>query len=317
MSAEPTTFAAIDRLEARLREVNAAALAKLDPGDLSGLAAELPKLQVWAVSATGFETLDEERVVAAVREFRDSGILKGLGHARLVCYGCTRDVDGKKLIEEPARFAALIEYVDKYHNHPRPFRRCYRALLDAYFSFDPESASDQARQSWPLLRRFLDRRKSWLETPASDPEWVTALLENRNLLSEDPVTRYGMAALQENYAAFERIRARLGIPEDSWIARRLVLAQLNAATGLPDQHFKAVVVRLLVQLAKHPLILDAGLCRVIDRYAATAAKDLHARLRDFAVMHWGDPRVAANSPRWACLRPGGREMIAGWLNAAV
>ena len=142
------------------------------------------------------------------------------------------------------------------------------------------------------------------------------MLENRNLLTEDPVTRFGMSALQENYTGFERIRTSLGIPEDSWIVRRLVLAQLNAAVGLPDPMFKQVVVRLLVLLAKHPLIRDQGLCRVIDRYAASASRDVHARLRDFAVMHWGDPRVAANGPRWACLRAGGREMIAAWLNAA-
>lgn len=306
---------AVDRLEQRLGTINAAALAKLDPGDFSGLAAELPKLQVWAGSGTGIEVLDEEPVVSAVREFRRTGALKGLAQARLVCYGCTREIDGSRLIGEPARLAALIEFVDGFHTHPRPFRRCYRALLEAYFAFDAEVASEEARQSWRLLRRFLDRRKTWLEASGANPEWVTSLLENRNLLTEDPVTRFGMSALQENYTGFERIRTNLGIPDDSWLVRRLVLAQLAAAVGLPDPMFKQVVVRLLVVLAKHPLIRDAGLCRVIDRYAASASKDVHARLRDFAVMHWGDPRVAANAPRWACLRPGGREMMAAWLNA--
>jgi hypothetical protein len=195
-------MAAVDLLEQRLRAINASALARLNPGDLSGLEAELPKLQIWAGSGTGIEVLDDEPVVTAVRQFRKSGALTGLAQARLVCYGCTREIDGKRVIEEPARFAALVEYVDGFHTHPRPFRRCYRALLEAYFSFDAETASEEARQSWRLLRRFLDRRKSWIESTGSNPEWVPALLENRHILTEDPVTRFGMSALQENYTGF-------------------------------------------------------------------------------------------------------------------
>jgi hypothetical protein len=122
-----------------------------------------------------------------------------------------------------------------------------------------------------------------------------------------------MAALMQNSAAFDAIRARLDVPEDSWLVRRLVLAQVDAALGLADQHFKSVVIRLLVQLAKHPAIRDAGLCKVIDRYAASATREAHARLRDFAVMHWGDPRLASSSAAWSCVRPGAREMVAGWL----
>ena len=162
---------------------------------------------------------------------------------------------------------------------------------------------------------FLERRKNLLETPGSDPQWVTALLEHRNLLTRDPTSRYGMQALRGNFGVFDTVRERLGIPEDSWLVRRLVLSILEAAIQLPDQHFKQAIVRLLVLFAKQPLMLDDGLARVLDRYAASKTKEVHARLREVAVLNWGDPRVAANVPHWSSVKPEAREMVAGWLNA--
>jgi hypothetical protein len=142
---------------------------------------------------------------------------------------------------------------------------------------------------------------------------VTTLLENRNLLTRDPTSRYGMAALRGNYASFDMVRSRLGIADESWVMRRLALSMLEAAMQLTDANFKAAVVRLLVIFAKYPLMLDYGLARVIDRYAASDATEAHGRLREFAVLNWGDPRVPANAAHWTGVKPEAREMIAGWL----
>ena len=122
-----------------------------------------------------------------------------------------------------------------------------------------------------------------------------------------------MATLGGNYSAFDAIRARLGIPEDAWLVRRLVLAQVEAAVELPDPHFKAVVVRLLVSFAKYPEVRDHGLRKVIDRYAASSSTEVHARLRDFAVMHWGNPTSPLSAPRWSGVRPASREMMTSWM----
>jgi hypothetical protein len=312
------TASALEHLESSLREANAAALGALVVSELSILEDELPRLRVWAGAGTGMEALPVDHLAPAVRAFRESGTLKGIGHARLVCYGCTSEIDSKKLIEEPARIAALLEYVDRYRYFPRPFRRCYRALLDAYFAYDPdESGSEEGREGWREVWVFLERRKNLLETPGSDPEWVSALLENRNVLTRDPTSRYGMAALRGNYTAFDAMRARLGIADESWLMRRLVLSELEAALQLGDEHFKSVVVRLLVLFARHPLLLDYGLGKVIDRYAASSSTEPHARLRDFAVRNWGDPRRPSNAPHWKGVKPEAREMVAGWMKAEV
>jgi hypothetical protein len=308
---------AIDQLEQTLRAANAAALEGLDVRDTALIEDELPRLQQWASAGADLEEVDDETVAAAVRIYRETGNLEGIGHARAVCYGCIREIDGVRLIEEPQRIKALIEYVDGFRYLPRPFRRCYRALLHAYFAYDPETElSEGGRKGWQELWVFLERRKNMLETPGSDPGWVTALLEHRNLLTRDPTSRYGMGALRGNSGAFDAVRARLGIAEDSWVVRRLVLSMLQAAIQLTDQHFKDSVVRLLVLFSKHPLLLDYGLARVIDRYAASKTTEVHARLREFVVLNWGDPRVVANLPHWTGVERKAREMVAGWLNSA-
>jgi hypothetical protein len=307
---------AIENLETSLRVANAAALGALAVSEFSILEEELPRLRGWAGTGTGpgLEVLEAGDLAAAVRTFRESGTLNGIGHARLVCYGCTSEIDSSTLIEEPRRMAPLLEYIDRYRYFPRPFRRCYRALLDAYFSYDPEeSGSEDGKEGWRQVWVFLERRKNLLETPGADPEWVTALLENRNVLTRDPTSRYGMAALEGNYTAFDSMRARLGIADESWLMRRLVLSELEAAVQLNDEHFKSVVVRLLVLFAKHPLLLDYGLGKVIDRYALSARTEAHARLRDFAVRNWGDPRRPSNAPHWSGVQPASSEMVAGWM----
>ena len=308
---------ALDNLQRMLREANDAALRDLDVRDTSILDAELPQLQAWAASGTGLEALDDDKIAAAVRAYRKTGTVDGIGQARLLCYGCIRDVDGALLIEEPQRIKALLEYVDRFRFYPRPFRRCYRGLLHAYFAYDPEAElSEAGRKGWQEIWTYLVRRRGLLETPGSDPDWLTALLEHRNLLTSDPTSRYGMAALRGNYAAVEAVRERLGIPEGSWLMRRLVRSVLEAALQLTDEPFKAVVVRLLVLFAKHPLMLDYGLARVLDRYAASKTHEVNARLREVAVLNWGDPRVAANLPHWDAVKPEAREMVVRWLKAS-
>lgn len=306
----------LNNLSRKLEEANAAALADLDVRDTSILEAEQPHLQKWAGGGAGIEEVTDDEVAAAVKAYRRDGTLDGVGQARLVCYGCAREIDGARLIEEPERMKGLLEYVDRYRYFVRPFRRCYRALLHAYFTYDPEAElSEKGKRGWQELWVFLERRKNLLETPGSDPPWVTALLEHRNLLTRDPTSRYGMQALRGNFGVFDTVRERLGIPEDSWLVRRLVFSITEAALQLPDQHFKQAVVRLLVLFAKQPLMLDYGLARVIDRYAASKTKEVHARLREVAVLNWGDPRDAANLPHWKGVKPEAREMVAGWLNA--
>ena len=142
-------MSALDTLARSLDEANAAALTDLDVRDTSILEAERAHLEKWVSSGTGIEEVAGDEVAAAVKAYRRDGTLDGVGQARLVCYGCTREIDGVRLIEELERFKALLEYVDRYRYFVRPFRRCYRALLHAYFTYDPEAElSEKGRRGW-------------------------------------------------------------------------------------------------------------------------------------------------------------------------
>ena len=305
---------AIDRLKRALEQITQFRLEGLALADYSRLERDAPHLIAFAGGGDGLERPDADAIAGAVRTYRKQGRVQNIAHARLLCYGSTAELDAEKLIESP-RFAQLLKYVDRYHLNPRPFRRCYRGLLDAYFVYDPEDAraSDQGTQSWRTLRTFLERRKNWLETASVAPAWVSVLLDHRNLLTPEPVTRYAMATLEGNYAAFDALRARLTIAEDSWLARRLAMAQVQAAIELTDAHFKSAIERLLVSFAKHPQVRDQGLRIVIDRYALSAAPSVYAPLRDFAVMHWGQPAQPLHTSRWGALSERARKMMLSWL----
>jgi hypothetical protein len=308
---------AIDRLRRTLTEVTQAGLAGLRLEDDSGLKHDAPHLIAFAGGGDGLERPDTVCVASAVRAYRKTGRVESIAQARLLCYGCTLEVDTSRLIES-RHFSQLLDYVDRYHLIARPFRRCYRALLDAYFVYDPEDAHaiDQGRQSWRTLRTFLDRRKNWLQTAKAAPVWVSVLLDHRNLLTAEPVMRYAMATLEGNYAAFDALRTRLAIADDAWLAPRLALAQVHAAVELTDDHFKSVIERLSASLAQHPQVRDHGLRIVIERYAASAGVDVHPRLRDLALMHWGQPARSPQGSHWEKMNKPAREMMLSWLEGS-
>ncbi|MES2561770.1 MAG: EH signature domain-containing protein [Pseudomonadota bacterium] len=304
----------IDRLKRALNQVTRFRLAGLALADDSRLQKDAPNLLAFAGEGDGLERPDTDTLASAARAYRKTERVENVAQARVLCYGCTAELDAEKLIESPP-FTQLLNYVDRYHLNPRPFRRCYRALLDAYFVYDPEDAraSDQGKQSWRTLRTFLERRKNWLESARAAPAWVSVLLDHRNLLTPEPATRYAMATLEGNYAVFDALRARLAIAHDAWLARRLAMAQVQAAVELTDAHFKSAIERLLASLAKHPQVRDQGLRMVIDRFAASADVEVYPELRDFAVTSWGLPAQPLQASRWVELNARAREMMRLWL----
>jgi hypothetical protein len=307
---------ALQRLKQLLEGRTRSSLSRIDTADFSDLEKEARKLRRWIGSSTGSDKPPNDRIVAAMRRFSLSGTLDGVAQAKLVCFGCTQSfgTNRYRIIEQKKLFVALLEYVDQYHRKPRLFRRCYRGLLNGYFSYDPHApdASSDGLSSWDALRKFLDRRKDCIQTPTA-PDWVSALSDHANLLGGEPSKRYGLAALHGDRSAFDALRQRLGITDDSWLIRSLVGAQIDAAVGLTEENFKFALHPLLDLLNEHQLVRDNNLVKLINRYADCTRKDVHARLRDFAVTHWRNPWLPTNEARWGLVRTDAREMIAGWL----
>lgn len=306
-------MSALDQLARTLHSVSQVALARMHAGDLLQIAHERSKLIEWLGGTSELEESSGDRILDALHAFEQDGYVSGLRQARLICYGCTQPfgTPPQRLIEHSKLFAILLEYVDRHHYRTRIFRKCYRGLLNCYFSYDPASPDSLAegRDNWETLRQFLDRRKDCLATPGYTPAWVGALSDHANVLDRDPCKPYKLEELEKNLGVFEDLRERLDIGNDSWLIRRIVISHVRDAIALDDASFGASIDGILLLLIGHPLQAGAGLALLLDRHARSYGMEIGAALRDFAVKQWGNPWLPAHAHQWTC-SAAAREMVA-------
>lgn len=306
----------LEQLAASLRESSDAAVGAVRWSERELLEREHGKLVDWIGAGSGLDTPSVDRLLSALGAFFESHEVDSMGQARLLSYGCTQRFNGTScLLEDRRLFGLFLIHLDKNHGDVRRFRKCYRGLLHGYFSYDPnrDDVPVTGKENWADLREYLAKRKGRLSTKGTDPEWVTALEEHGNLLTAKPCERYGTAALQGDTSAFDDIRSRLEIRDDSWLIQALIDAQIDAAVKLPDDQFKSVLRFVLPLIERHPLIVDRTLGRVINRYSACRTREIDAGLRDLSVRQWKNPWLPSNAARWGSVEPKAREMIAGWL----
>lgn len=311
-------MSAIEQLPATLNRISQVALARMRLGDSLQIKDERSKLEAWLGGVAETEEQTGDRILSALQSFYESRVFRGPRQARLICYGCAQPFDAQphpvRLIENPELFIALLDYVDTYSHRIRIFRKCYRGLLNCYFSYNPYSddATAEGRLNWEALRKFLQGRMDNLKTKGYNPGWIAALSDHADLLAEYPCERYGAAALDGDWSAADEIRLRLEIADDSWLIQRLIITQIKAMLAQDDQPFKELIDHALLLLSQHRLYAGAGLKRLLDRYAKCADREVNAPLRDFAMSVWGNPWLPRNAHLWQC-RPGARKMVADWL----
>ena len=306
----------LDQLQRVLHNVSQVALAKMHLGDSLQLAQERSRLVEWLGGISEPEESTGDHIADALHAFEQNKYISSLHKARLICYGCTQPfgTPPQRLIENSKLFAILLEYVDRHYYRIRAFRKCYRGLLNSYFSYDPDSADSLAegRHNMEALQKFLDKRKDGLETTGYNPEWIAALAAHHNLLGEDPCGSYQLTDIDENLAVFDDIRERLEIGDDSWIIRRIIFSQVEAATALDDPSFKESIDGILLLLIGHPLHAGAAVTLLLERYARCDQPDGNTSLQDISVRLWGNPWLAANAHQWQCSQEA-RNMVAYWL----
>jgi len=306
----------LEQLAATLREACNNSISASRWEDQEALGREHGRLVSWIGGGSGNVTPGEDRVALALEEFLRTQELKSMSQARLISFGCTQRFNGsRRLIENRKHFGLFLEYVDSNRDQLRSFRKCYRGLLHGYFSYDPmaESSHEDGRQNWRDLRDFLAMHRHQLSITDIDPDWVNALNSHKNLLSGDPCSRYGTAALRGDRTAFDEIRLKLEVRDDSWVINSLIDAQIDAAVKLPDSEFKHVLEYALSLIKEHPLIVDRALGRLINRYAACSTREVNIGLRDFSVLQWKNPWLPSNAARWGSVEVRARDMIADWL----
>jgi hypothetical protein len=305
----------LDDLKRKLSRTNARAFEGLT-FDHAPLAKELEILTQW-VGATASPSPPFDIVLEALLRFQRSSHLASLREAQLVCYGCIQAYGQEKrpLIEDSRLFPELLECADKYRQKPRAFRRCYRGLLSGYLDYDPDvsSSGHVGKQNWKTLQNYLHERLRNINSASLEPDWVNAIIEHKNLLTDDPTGRYGQSLLEGDRQEFEAAKLKLDISNTSWVIRQLVFAQLDAAIAQNDLGFNQHLPRLLELLEEHRLILDKGLQMVLERYRGCADAVQNIPLRNFAIAHWGNPWLPSNSARWSRVTETTRQMVTDWL----
>ncbi len=258
-----------------------------------------------------------DRIQAAMGLFLKTSHLESFQDIRRVSYGAAIPLGchQMRLIEKKDHFLKLLDMINRYLSQPRVFRRLYRGLLSSYFNYDPEAsyAKDAGPDHWQHLRRYLDDHINGLQTEGINPHWIAVLHEHRNLLTNDPCSRYAEALLDGASDAFEEAGRQLGFSGTSWVTRAVVNARIDAAIRRPDSEFKLHLSELLKLLQRHAALLNAGLAKLLDRYAQTQPLVIDHDLCNFAVEHWKNPWLPINESRWSLVSESTRKMVDSWL----
>ncbi|MBM7406248.1 MULTISPECIES: EH signature domain-containing protein [Sphingomonas] len=306
------------KLAERMRAVAEAALGSMPDPDLAELRSEIRQLKDMLGGAGAGAGAAPDRVREQVSLFRRTGTLPDVRAARLVCWGTTlRDGRDPALIEDRERFPGLIDGVDEFRDMRRPYRRCWRGLLDGYVRYDPGDATEAGRRNWTMLRDYLNANLPSLERSGSVPDWLSTIDEHPNLLGERPCARYGAALLEGDAKLLEPLRRDLSMGDSSWLTRRIFEAQIDAAVNHDDRALRRIMPRLVALLAEHDLLADGALVRVLDRWARCRPLEVEAELRDLSVARWGNPWLERNDTQWTRVEAETRQMVSSWLKLSL
>jgi len=239
--------------------------------------------------------------LTALQRFWESPSFHTLGAARLVCFGLdvAAGPAGACLLDDSARLAAVFAGLESWLGQARWYRRSYQGLLRSYFRFDPEgdAVSPTARANWLRLRGYLKSHAPKTLDGSSNPRWVEAA-QDQALFGDAPAAAYGAELLRGDHQAVDQLCDTLGIDGSSWFRRELVQAQIDAATQLADDAFRAVLPSLVALLAKTVALRDRGLAMLLERDAGIPHEPMHEGLRDAAAEWWGTPWTASTALNW-------------------
>ena len=132
----------------------------------------------------------------SLRRFALTQEVANFTELKYICYGVAAPVGGQRwrLIDHGPLFTKLLSLVEARSRQARQYRRCYQGLLNSYFGFDRGTVVDAGSANWNQLRDFLSEKLRPLFKTTADrgtmPEWLHALAANRNLLTDDPCSRY-------------------------------------------------------------------------------------------------------------------------------
>ena len=190
-------------------------------------------------------------------------------------------------------------------------------MLLAYFMTPVPSDAEQQNfeKTQETIRRYLQR--NWpkvKEVCKFQPQWMTSVDQNQELLSPDPCASYAADWFNGREERVLRVAAEIDIPSNSWFWRELILSCVQHVVSLPDVEFKQSIPKILDLLDKRQDYRDPGLRVMFDRYAKCSQTNEHRQLKEYGLEHWGSPEgyEIAGSP-WAKISSAALEMMLGWV----
>lgn len=267
-----------------------------------------------------------DQLQAALVRFAKTADVSSFTELKYVCYGSTVPVgrDGWRLIDRQSLFSSLLEQVNQRAQQPKQFRRCYQGLLSGYFGFERNlDKPGDADNRWVFLRTYLADRLDVLRDAslqrAQMPDWLNVLSEHRNLLTEDPCSRYADALVREDQSELQRVCTGLGISSNSWVWEEALMAYVVRVCESEDAAFRKCMKAVLELVnGNTPMRLPSALATratamVVTRYAKCVDHPEHPVLRDTCVELIGNPWLKRTS--WDALvnHEPARLMVNSWL----
>jgi hypothetical protein len=261
-----------------------------------------------------------QRIMEAIRRFRDkSGDLE-FRTLRLVCHGCSQFLphDCYVLLGEPEAMRLLLATVSGYEHEPRRYRRLYDGLLRSYLFTDRQAewfSGPSVQEGNEQLRQYLDGAFSNIQALQPAPDWVRALSDHPHVLSTDPGRRFAQAWLSGDQSAFRDAVDRLGLSGSSWFAIEVLRSALHAAAAQNDRSFVRHIPAFLAAAAelRFQPIRDDIYVALVSRYAQQSSPAVHPELRDALIRAWKNPWLTRNESAWGRVPDAARAMVAGWL----
>lgn len=269
----------------------------------------------------------QDKVEASLLHYQKTRELPNFNSLKYVCYGITVPIGLRqwRVIDDQLLCANLFAQIRQRQGQVKQFRRCYQGLLESYFNFSRQSPADHVTQTnWGGLRRFLSTNLDPVLQASSargePPPWLTILATHRNLLGNDPCSRYATGFMRDEVQEFRTMCATLGIPGHSWVWEDALLAYVRAVCQSPDDVFKWRMPKVLelvegkldMRLPRLHAIQAVGI--TVARYSACQDKPAHTGLLDACIKWIGSPW--RERTKWDAVvnNEAARQMVEGWLN---
>lgn len=277
--------------------------------DLRPLEETTKAIHAWGAGRTS-DKPDEELIKRALRIFyAENRVLP-----QFLPYGMGKQFEGKRLIQNPDDVMTVLREIDATHARHFLYLMGYRALLAAYFQFDPCSpeVGEIELKNWEAIRKYLwgSLHKLRHGEPSSPP-WTGVLARHKNLLSGNPCQDYAEAALRGDRSSFNEAKDTFFSDAD-WPTRNLISAQIDRVCSSEDDVFRNYVTPLTKLIEENQYFANDGLTQLLNRYAECESQPVNTPLAQFVVRYWGQPWLTSKRQNWLC-QPDAKKMIERWL----